>query len=402
MVFSKEIIKKDLKKDTDILCYVSDRNGRKSTAVQLFMINEALNHKPFILIRSKIDEKIGLSWFSDYTLQIFQEKKIKPSIKKINNYICEISLEKDSKSYLYCYGLYLSVAEKYKSNFYKGFERVEYLVWEECIPNKRQVQNIQYCKEHYFDELERVLSIGSTVARGRRLQYIFLGNDISSNIINSITVGFDLLERIEKDCEVMDNCYINDRCYSFLFRYFSVPGGVDHWLTDAARDINGDIDLTNTKKFDLILITKFKRYAVYLRDKYIYITSKKNLRDSKIFTEKDFFKKYHAENLLTMETGIALTYLCTFYSCPNYEIEQYYGKGWMSKTPVFKVQKESSPSNLLNVDEISEMSYNDIFEMPNYETLLEFQHIIGKNHVIYENIGLKFKIEQILLTLKIG
>lgn len=401
-MFSKEVIKNDLKKDTDIICYVSDRNGRKSTAVQLFMLDEALNNKPFILIRSKIDEKIGLSWFSDYTLQIFQEKNIKPSLKKINNYIVEIRIEKDGKSHLYCYGLYLSVAEKYKSNFYKGFEKIEYLVWEECIPNKRQVQNIQYCQEHYFDELERVLSIGSTVARGRRLQYLFLGNDIAYNVVNSVTVGFDLLERIEKDCEIVDNCYINDKRYSFLFNYFSVPGGVNHWLVDLKKDINGDIDLKNTKKFDLILVTKYKRYYVYLRDKYIYITSKKNFRDAKIFTEKEFFKKYHAENLLTMEKQTALLFLCTFYNCPNYEIEQYYGKKWLSEHPIFKIQKENSPSNILNVDEISQMSYSQLFEMPNYETLLEFQQIIGRNHIIYENIGLKFKIEQILLTLKIG
>lgn len=405
MIFSKDVIKKDISENPgiDIFCYISDRNGRKSTAIQLFMLEECLKGRPFILVRSKIDEKISLSWFSDYTLKYFEKHKIMVKFEKLDNYISKIMIEKDGKNYLYCYGLYLSVAEKYKSNYYKGFEKVTYLVWEECVPNKRQVQNIEYCRDHYFDELNRIFSIGSTVGRYNKLQYIFLGNDITDNIVNSITVGFDLLERIQVDKAVSDVCYINDKKYNFFFLYFSVEKGVNHWLQNLKRNINNISDVRNSQRLEYCLVTKYNRYYIYLHGKYIYISDKKtgNLKQK---NQQEFFNSFGGGDLLKHYLlPTALLMLNLFYKCSYDEIAQYYGKKWdFNDNPKFMVKEENAPVNIFNLDEIEFMKMNELLDLPNYNNLLSLHQILKNNHVIYCNMGIKFKVEHVLLTLDIG
>ena len=221
MKLTVEELKNDLEKNNDINIYISDRAGWKTTTCQLFLVDEALLGKPFILLRSKIDEKISKSWFSEYSLKILKERKITIGEEKINNYITLLFLlDEKEKKYPLCYGLYISVAKKYKSNYFAGFEKVRYILWEECVPNNSLVQNVSYCKEKYLEELRSVLSIGSTVSRGRKIQYIFLGNDIPNNIINSITVSFNLLERLNLNEKIEDSIYFDEKKYSFLFYYF--------------------------------------------------------------------------------------------------------------------------------------------------------------------------------------
>ena len=69
-----------------------------------------------------------------------------------------------------------------------------------------------------------------------------LGNDISVNLLNPVTVGFNILERLTVDEPVIDKVEIDDRLYTFYFLYFSFKDSVEHWLYNKELDINATIN----------------------------------------------------------------------------------------------------------------------------------------------------------------
>lgn len=388
----------DLYKNKDINIYISDRAGWKSTTCQLFLIEQALKGYPFILLRSKIDEVITESWLSEHTRAEIQNKKLTCHSEKINNYISMLYLSDGENKYPLCYGLYVSVAKKYKSNYYKGFEKVKFIVWEECVPSSPLVQNIRYCTEKYFEELKAVLSIGSTVSRGRKIQYIFLGNDISVNIINSVTVGFNLLERMQINKKIEDTVEIDGRSYSFLFYYFDFEGAVNHWLSDDDKGISQDIDVKDLNAFPFILLTEFNKYYVYNAGTYVYISSQSHNRiESVIKNDFEFFKQYGAENLIKQYSiSTALIMLLNFYNVRYREIETYYGEKWdFKKEPVFKPLQKMNENSIINISDVTKMKYAQIYNLSNYNDILSLNSILKDNSIIYENIAIKLKCEEL-------
>ena len=71
MKLTVEKLKSDLKKGKDINIYISDRGGRKSSAVQDFLIDHNIKTgECFCVMRSKSDEQITDRWFSEYKEKI--------------------------------------------------------------------------------------------------------------------------------------------------------------------------------------------------------------------------------------------------------------------------------------------------------------------------------------------
>lgn len=395
MRLTKEQLKQDLKLNKDINIYISDRAGWKSTTVQLYMIDEAIKGNPFVLIRSMTDEDITEQWLSEYTLKYIKSKGLKCKSKKISTYISSLILYNDECEYVLCFGLYVSVARKYKSNYYKGFERVKYIVWEECVPDKPLVQNVSYCKSKYFEQLNNVLSIGSTVSRGRNIQYILLGNDISTNIINSVTVGFNLLERLHINKHITDVALINDKMYSFLFLYFDFDGAVNHWLNVPNLDISVDIDTQNLETYPFILITKFNKYFIFKSKTYIYISANKPKTIKSVITSTDeFFEFYDAMELLKYPLDIALNLLATYYDVSYDFITKYFGDKWQTY-PQFRECIKFQENSIINIEEISNIKTASILNLPNYNDIQEFISLLKNSTVIYSNMHIKILCEEL-------
>ena len=285
MILTNKKFKELLNLNTDIVTLISDRNGRKSSVVQSTLIEEweKNDHKPlFVLLRTKSDEKINENWISEYNTIKYKEYKFKH--KKLNNYITAIYAIIDEKEYVLCFNLFVSMSQKYKSSYYEGFETVKYIIWEECIPEKRLLQKIDYVKT-LDEEIKRIFSIGSTVCRSIKPKYIFIGNDIESNVINPITYNFNLLDKLEVNKEITGNCNINDNNYSYVFYYFNFRGSIEHWLN--IKDLNVDSNLKPTgEKLDLTFTLNDKIYNVYY-DKTIQIIEDKSERIENSSLEKE-------------------------------------------------------------------------------------------------------------------
>lgn len=395
MRLTKEQLKQDLKLNRDINIYISDRAGWKSTTLQLYLIDEALKGYPFALLRSMTDELITKNWLSEYTLKYIQSKGLKCKAENINKYISALILYDEEKEYTLCYGLYVSVARKYKSNYYDGFEKVKYLVWEECVPDKPLVQNISYCVKKYFEQINNVLSIGSTISRGRHLQYIFLGNDIASNIINAVTVGFNLLERLEVNKRILDVAELNGRKYTFLFLYFDFDGAVNHWLTVPNMDISVDIDTKGLETYPFILVTKFNKYFIYKAKNHLYICDKKPKTIRSVITSaEEFFSYFNAVTLLKYPLVIALNLLLTYYDVSEDFISKYFGEHWKVK-PVFSECVKFQANSLINIEELSSLKTADILIQKNFNDIQEFASLLNKSTVVYSNIRIKILCEEL-------
>ena len=380
--------------DVDIYTFISDRGGWKTSSIQIALIDNAINHgEPFILVRTKKDEYISDSWFSEFTRKYFIDKKIDFVTERINTNIVRVSAIVDSEKHTILYGLWLSIAEKYKSNYFKGFEKVRFLIWEECIPNKRISQNIKNVIEYHSDLLLDILSIASTVARNNRIQYIFIGNDIEFNIINSITVSFDILERLSENCEIVDCAKINGRKYKYYFNYFSFSGAVNHWLINIDNDINNSINIKNINSFNIVLKSHYKSYYLYSIDNYVYITEQKNSKVDIINNIKEFFIYYdelETYNQYDLETALSILY--TYKPHLRAPINEYFGN---VNNPIFHKTNKTNPHNLINLYELSKMRYSDIVQLSNFSDIKNFINIMKKSNIIYSNIAIKLLCEQL-------
>lgn len=407
MYLTKKKLKNVLSKGYDLNTFISDRAGRKSSVVQEFFIDEAKAGRPFILIRSKTDEAITENWLSDYVSGQAAIKGYRFFSKMITRNIQAIYfIDKQDKEYLYCYGLWLSIAEKYKSNYFKGFEKVKYILWEECIPNYSIAQDVKFIIKKHMDKFISLLSIGSTIARKNKIQYILLGNDISVNLINPVTVAFDLLERLDANCEIVDRCKINDCDYTFYFNYFDFPGAVNHWLENKEFDISKSVKILNPYKYDVILLSAFKKYYIYRAEGFLYVTPeiyKANNRSTLHFinSEIEFFEQYGAGQLLDkFNRHLALTMLQTLYNVSDKEIAQYYGPSWyLDSGATFNPNNQTSPERIINLSELVNMELSNVVQLDNFCMIRALNELIKENVVIYENVKIKILFEQLRLML---
>lgn len=388
--------------EIDIITLISDRGGRKSSVLQDILIHDAMNGHPFILIRSKSDISISENWLSEYIQNKFDYLNF--YTRKLNRNIQAIYFTDDNgKEYCFCFALFLSLAEKYKSNYYEGFEKVKYIVWEECIPNTPMIQSVRYVQQYMMNDLIALMSIKSTVCRTHTAKLILLGNDISVNLINPVTVCFNLLERLTVNSPITDTVMIDDRKYTFYFLYFSFPDSVEHWLINKELDVNAVINIPdNTKQLDFTLITSFKRYHIYRINNFLYISD--NINNNKIEfiqTSKDFFRKYNAMHLYEQyKLDLSLNILNDCYNIPSDEIERYYGAKWYS-TPEFIKPTIKSKNSIINLTELIGMKYNDILSLPIYSNIMHLKDVIKNSNVIYSNVQVKILLTELFNTLDI-
>lgn len=403
MYLTPEKIKKVISKGYDINTFISDRAGRKSSTVQEWLIEEAENGRPFILLRNKKDEEINENWLSEYVVDKFNDYVF--FTEKVNSNIVALKFRKyDNTVYLLCYGLYVSIQQKYKSSYYEGFEKVEYIVWEECIPNVPLVQNINHIRTRCMTEVNNVLSIGSTVARGRRIQYIWLGNDIKENILNPVTVCFNLLERLEADEPIMDTAVFLDKEYTFYFEYFSFPDSIEHWLINEGLHItrylaDSFIDFTKVLKYDIILKTAFKDYYLYNCGNFFHISDinyiDSNTISAGIENPLAFFRKFGAEHLyLQYDLRTALTMLCTFYGVSSRIIKNYFGDRWV-KEPQFSADEYPDKTRYIDLEKITSMSLSEIINLPVYNDLVSLNEIRKQQALTFSNIKIQMLIEEL-------
>lgn len=389
-----------LKQGYDINCWISDRSGRKSSVTQETLFEESLQGRPFILLRNKKDEIITEQWLSEYVVNKYKDYTF--FTENINpNIACIKYRTPDNEVMIYCYGLYVSLAQKYKSNYYEGFEKVRYIVWEECIPNIPLIQQIRHIRTRCMNEINNVLSIGSTVARGNKVQYIWLGNDIKENILNPVTIGFNLLERLERNVEITDTAVFNDREYTFYFNYFDFSGAVNHWLYQSSIDLCNRINVTDkTVKYDVEILTEFKKYSIYNCGSYIHISDydyikSDNLYDS-VKTPADFFKRFSAERLyIEYPITTALTMLATFNGVPLSMIERYFGKQWYKGYIDFREDISAENKTFIDLEKVLKMPLSDILMLPEYNEIKNINEMRKSNVVTYSNIKIKMLFEEL-------
>lgn len=388
-----------LSRGYDINVWISDRSGRKSSVTQETLLEEALNGSPFVLLRNKKDELINESWLSEYVVNKYKDYSFYS--EKINSNIVAIKVKTpDDKTFIYCYGLYVSLAQKYKSSYYNGFESVKYVVWEECIPNTPLIQNIKHIRSRCMTEIYNVLSITSTIARDNKVQLIWLGNDIADNILNPVTIAFNLLERLSPNMEIEESVTLNDREYTFYFNYFDFEGAVNHWLFNKNLHISNTIDNDDLIKYDIQLKSEFKTYYIYNAGNFCHISDKNYITagnlNSNIYTIEDFFKKYSAQTLIN-KYGLktALSMLCTFYGVSRRVIIQYFGENWYYGDIVFAPDNISDNTIIIELDKIVNMSLADIMRLNNYYDIKNLNELRRTCSVTYSNIKIMLLMEEL-------
>lgn len=399
MYLTPEKQKEVLTRGAVINVWISDRSGRKSSVTQETLLEEALNGSPFILLRSKKDELISEAWLSEYVLNKYKEYTF--YTERVNSNIVVIKVKTpDDEVFIYCYGLYLSLAQKYKSNYYEGFESVKYVVWEECIPNYPLAQNVKHIRSRCMTEIYNVLSITSTIARDNKVQLIWLGNDIKENILNPVTIAFNLLERLEADMELEGVVNLNDRDYTFYFNYFDFDGAVNHWLYNDNLHIAARVDCDNMVKYNIRIKSEFKTYYIYNCGNFIHISdidyTQAQRTDSGVYTIEDFFKKFNGYNLyMDYPLNVALTMLCSFYGVPMGIITHYFGSKWYRGEINFKPDSEELVTITLDLEKITGMSLAELMRLPEYDELKNINDMRKNVSMTYSNIKIYMLMEEL-------
>lgn len=399
MYLTPEKQKEVLTRGADINVWISDRSGRKSSVTQETLLEEALNGSPFILLRSKKDELISEAWLSEYVLNKYKEYSF--YTERVNSNIVVIKVKTpDDEVFIYCYGLYLSLAQKYKSNYYEGFESVKYVVWEECIPNYPLAQNVKHIRSRCMTEIYNVLSIASTIARDNKVQLIWLGNDIKENILNPVTIAFNLLERLEADMELEGVVNLNDRDYTFYFNYFDFDGAVNHWLYNDNLHIAARVNCDNMVKYNIRIKSEFKTYYIYNCGNFIHISdidyTQAQRTDSGVYTIEDFFTNFNGYNLfMDYPLNVALTMLCSFYGVPMSVITHYFGSKWYRGEINFKPDSEELVTITLDLEKITGMSLAELMRLPEYAELKNINDMRKNVSMTYSNIKIYMLMEEL-------
>lgn len=209
-----------LKFGGDINLLISDRGGHKSTDIQLFLFNEWKKREKkstiAFLCRPKSDEIVGAGWFSEFARNEIEKQGYEISDKNVKGFPRSREILLNNKPFVIV--LYASLSAKYKSNYLKGFETVEYGVLEECV-EENQGQN-------YKGILRGFLSIANTICRRNPRTLFLLGNDIllpnfSQKILDEVGFFDDIKynEIVESSYYFFDD-YKKDGKYKVVSWYF--------------------------------------------------------------------------------------------------------------------------------------------------------------------------------------
>lgn len=224
-----------------------------------------------------------------------------------------------------------------------------------------------------------------------------LGNDIKTNLLNPVTVCFNLLERLNINEVIDDYVTIDDRQYHYNFLYFDFEGAVNHWFVNDELDINNTIDLPEgIKAFDIICYSEFKKYYIYNMKKYIYITEKSvNKEFSFITSAREFFRSYNTEHLIdSYQLPLALQMLHYSGIADSSDIAYYFGDTWYIN-PVFRKPAKLHTNAVINLPELLKMKYNDLLNSALYPKLKQISELVTDNTVIYSNAQIKLLINEL-------
>ena len=396
---TKKKVKMDLSQN-DICIYISDRAGRKTSVIQDVMIEEwAKNeYNPiFMLLRTKTDENITESWFSDYVIHKYEKYKFYH--KKVNNYITVICAKVGDEEKILCFNFFVSVSQKYKSSYYNGFEFIKYVIWEECVPENRLTQNIDVINKS--DEiLNKVFSISSTVCRQNKPKFIFLGNDIEYNFLNPITVKFNMLDKIVLDKDVSGNVFLYNDLYKFNFYYFSFKNSVNHWKDVQDLTFIKDLSKLGTQQ-PFIFILNNTKYYLYENDITINVIELNNIEES---NEKKLILKYFPPEVakqyfsMSIENKQVFLELLRFRNMSfNAVFNLYYDTERYNNilVYVFKDKTEKTKTYEYELDKIlNDYNYTEIIEncLPLYNYFKE--KFLKKR--MYSNFAIKTKFEKLM------
>ena len=411
MFLTKEIIEKDVQRlnkksssNVRLFGYISDRSGRKSSAFQSRIIDKAINGKPSIIIRNKTNRPITDKWFSDYMQEYINENNYYTYSEKIEEfkgamtitYLCTNPDSPEDNTHILYYGLYLSVQDMYKSNFYSGWDNVEDFIFEEAIPSERLVQDERHIISNSMKQMFDLLSIVSTVSRGRAVNCFLLGNDIKYNLLNPLTISFDLLERIEINKRIIDTCVINDIKYDFLFLYFDFPGSVNHWLIDDDKKIDSTIPVDNLPFKNYGFITKFKKYLIYTYNSKQYISDKQFESKNKINSKKELLHSLGYDDYLyspDIQIQILLNHGTEEDKAEIYRYIDKFGR--------FRVPKVDDSVYYFDLEKISKMKIHEIDSMPNSEVFKGLLIEFFKFKTIYSNYKIKTVLNELYYELEL-
>lgn len=219
-----------LNENADINILLSDRGGHKSTDVQLFLFEKWKKREKkdliFFLSRPKSDEVVGENWFSEYARNEIQKEGFEISSENPKNFPKAKIIKLNDKPFGIV--LFASLSSKYKSNYLKGFENIEYGILEECVE-----ENVS---QNYSQALRGLLSIANTVCRKNKRQLILLGNDILiPNFTPKILDELQLFEKLEFNKIVKSRYYFFDDYkengeYSVVCWYFGKKGKIANYF----------------------------------------------------------------------------------------------------------------------------------------------------------------------------
>ena len=400
MYLTKEIIESDVERlkknnvsNVRLFGYISDREGRKSSSIQDYIIEKALKGKPSVVIRNKTNRPITEKWLSDYISDnIIKANDFELVTEKIEEFkgamtvtylITDKEAPKDNTFILY-YGMYLSVSDIYKSNYYDGWEKVEDFIFEEAVPTEKLIQDERHIITNSMKQMFDLLSICSTVSRGRSVNCFLLGNDIKYNLLNPLTVAFDLLERLEVNKRIVDTCIINDIKYQFLFLYFDFPGATNHWLKNTDKKIDNTISIEGLSFKKYGFKTHFKKYLIYTYSNGLYISEKLPEVKSKI----------NSKRALLSSLGYT-----DFYYCPDIQIQVILNNGsdfekeeiskYIDRHGHFKKQKPDEDIFYFDLTVIEHMKIHEIDNMTNGEDFKSLLFEIQNSKAVFSNYRIK-------------
>ena len=397
---TKEIIEADVQKlknnnvsNVRLLGYISDREGRKSSSIQDYIIDKAIHGKPSVVIRNKTNRPITEKWLSDYVLEnIIRENGFELITEKIEEFkgamtvtylITDKENPKENTLILY-YGMYLSVSDIYKSNYYEGWENVEDFIFEEAVPTEKLIQDERHIITNSMKQMFDLLSICSTVSRGRSVNCFLLGNDIKYNLLNPLTVAFDLLERLEINKRIIDICIINDIKYQFLFLYFDFPGATNHWLQNTDKKIDNTIPVSNLSFKKYGFITYFKKYLIYSYSNGLYISDRIPEMKATIKTKRELL-----ESLGYNDYGFTTDIQIQFLLHNGSEEEKEKILKYVDRRGRFNPPKVDSDVIYFDLRQIENFKIHEIDTMPNGEDFKSLLYEIQNSKTVFSNYRIK-------------
>lgn len=385
-------LKELLKRDNDFLVLISDRGGHKSTDIQLELFEQwQEKQKPlFVVTRPKSDETIGANWFSEYSRGIIEGAGYEIGEKNIPNFpkAKMITLNDLTIGFV----MYASLSNKYKSNYFDGFETVEYIILEECVEENEA--------SNYKGVIKQLMSIGSTVCRKNKRRFLLLGNDIvldnkNPSILDELGLWTELKynEIVRSEYHRQDD-YKKDGIYKVDCWYFGDSDIVPNFMLPIG-------DIYALKETDTI-IKSIPEYTFRLKGEIYYtnyIQISKN--PTKIIYVSKNQSDYNLQDLFIKELGeflktdddIRLLLLREYgvMTSPKENALTILYQNWLNRN---NKRDSSLISVTCDFDKFKELKGVDFFTSSDYKTILNFRRFFEHNPVCYQDRAIKSLLER--------